>query len=225
MEKNYLDRPGLFYMANKIKGLLSRKADKDLSNVDDDAFLSKMQSTGASGTPEATTEGTGVAFTAQVAGVTALEPGIAIILTPHTASTSTTPTLDVNGLGEKGIRRRLSNIATSPQPGYANSWLAAGKPYLLIFDGTYWIVEGQAKPASADLSGTVPVEKGGTGAETADEALDNLGAMPKSGGTFDGPVYAGEGSQARDTYLLRNIKLSPEDETPVVDGAICFKYE
>lgn len=223
--KQFLDKSGLFYMVNKIKGLLLGKADADLSNVSDATFLSKAQSIGAGGTPQVTSAGDGGGFTATVPGITAMKAGIAFVLIPHTTSTSTTPTLNVNELGHYGIRRRLSNVSTAPQPGYSNSWLAAGKPVLLIFDGTYWIVDSQARPASADLSGTVPIEKGGTGAETAAKALTNLGGMSKTGGTFEGVAKAGDSYQARDTYLLRNIKLSPEDETPAVDGAICFQYK
>ena len=37
-------------------------------------------------------------------------------------------------------------------------------------------------------SGTFPISRGGTGAQTATQALVNLGAMPTSGGTFTGTV-------------------------------------
>ena len=37
-------------------------------------------------------------------------------------------------------------------------------------------------------SGTFPISRGGTGAQTATQALANLGAMPTSGGTFTGAV-------------------------------------
>ena len=37
-------------------------------------------------------------------------------------------------------------------------------------------------------SGTFPISRGGTGAQTATRALANLGAMPTSGGTFTGTV-------------------------------------
>lgn len=223
--KQFLDKSGLFYMVNKIKGLLLGKADADLSNVSDATFLSKAQSIGAGGTPQVTSAGDGGGFTATVPGITAMKVGIAFVLIPHTTSTSTTPTLNVNELGHYGIRRRLSNVSTAPQPGYSNSWLAAGKPVLLIFDGTYWIVDSQARPASADLSGTVPIEKGGTGAETAAKALDNLGGMPKTGGTFEGTVYAGADNQTADEYLLRNSKLSLTEETPSVAGQVCWELK
>ena len=110
-----------------------------------------------------TTAGDGAAYTATVAGITALTAGVQFVMVPHTVSTSTTPTLNVNGLGAKGIRRRLSNLSTSAQSGYAANWLASGKAYTLTYDGSYWIVEGLSKPAVADLYGTLAVDKGGTG--------------------------------------------------------------
>ena len=125
-----------------------------------------------------TTAGTGAAYTAAVDGITELKAGLHISIVPHTVSTSTTPTLNVNGLGAKGIRRRLSSSAASLQGGYAASWLASGKPFTLTYDGTYWVVEGLTKPDAKDLSEPVPVSKGGTGATTAAAALASLGAAP-----------------------------------------------
>lgn len=122
-----------------------------------------------------TTAGTGAAYTATVPGITALTAGVSFIMVPNVVSTSTTPTLNVNSLGAKTIKRRLSNLATSLQSGYTASWLAKGKPFRVTYDGTYWVVEGMEKPVSADLYGTVAVDKGGTGATTAAAALTNLG--------------------------------------------------
>lgn len=133
-----------------------------------------------------TTAGTGSAYTATVPGITALASGVSFIMVPHVVSSSTTPTLNVNSLGAKNIKRRLSSISTSVQSGYSNTWLAKGTPFRVTYDGTQWIVEGLTKPATADLYGTLSVEKGGTGSTTASGALTNLGALPTSGGTVTG---------------------------------------
>lgn len=101
----------------------------------------------------------GVAYTATVPGIETLEVGASFIMIPGAASTSKTPTLDVNGLGAKGIRRRLSNMATSLEGGYAVNWLTANKPFTIVYDGTYWVVEGLTRPAAADIYGTVPKAK------------------------------------------------------------------
>lgn len=134
-----------------------------------------------SGLQVVTTSGTGSAYTATVTGITSLTAGISFIIIPHVVSTSATPTLNVNGLGAKTIRRRLSAIATGVQSGYTTSWLAVNIPYRVIYDGTYWIVEGNTKPSASDLYGAVPVEKAGvaTGG-TAGQVL-----AKKSGTDYD----------------------------------------
>lgn len=116
----------------------------------------------------------GVSYTATVPGITALTAGTRFVMIPGRVSASTEPTVDVNGLGAKYIRRRLSNLATAQQPGYTINWLAAGNAFTLTYDGTAWIIEGLTKPVAADLYGTLSVSKGGTGATTAEEARENL---------------------------------------------------
>ena len=113
--------------------------------------------------PIVTTAGTGSAFTATIDGVTELTVGMLITIIPHTASTSTSPTLNVNELGAKGIRRRYSYTNSSTATGYTSSWLSSGDPQLLQYDGTYWIAVGAPKPYGPDLYSTVGVSKGGTG--------------------------------------------------------------
>ncbi len=129
----------------------------------------------ANGQYTVTTAGTGAAYTATVSSISALTAGVSFIMVPHTASTSTAPTLNVNSLGAKTLKRRLSNMATAKQAGYNTTWLAANTPFRVTYDGTDWIVEGQTKPAVADLYGTLTIAQGGTGATTAAAARTNLG--------------------------------------------------
>lgn len=49
-------------------------------------------------------------------------------------------------------------------------------------------------------------------------------AMPKSGGTFTGSIYAGSSYQNYSAYLLRNTRLASSDTTPTVNGQICWTY-
>lgn len=121
-----------------------------------------------------TTSGSGSAYTATVTGITALTAGVHFVMVPHTVSTTTTPTLNVNGLGAKTIRRRISNSSTLTISGSAANWLAANKPVQVAYDGIYWIAEF-TRPSATDLYGAVAIENGGTGATTAEDALTNLG--------------------------------------------------
>lgn len=98
----------------------------------------------------------GVAYTATVPGIDSLTAGASFIMVPNIKSDSTAPTLNVNGLGAKTLRRRLSSIATTTVQGYTKTWLAVNKPFSVIYDGTYWIVEGMEQPVGADIYGTVP---------------------------------------------------------------------
>lgn len=108
----------------------------------------------------------GVAYTATVPGITELTTGINFIMVPNTVSTSTQPTLNVNGLGAKYIRRRLSGIATSPVSGQTVSWIAKDIPFRVVYDGIQWIVEGQNRPAASDLYGNVSVTKLGVSTDS-----------------------------------------------------------
>lgn len=115
-----------------------------------------------------TTEGDGAAYTATVEGITALTAGISFIMIPHTASTSQTATLNVNGLGAKALRRPISsNNASTVAPSTTN-WLYTSKPVRVMYNGTYWIVMDMPRPNAPDLYGSVPVANGGVPSCTAD---------------------------------------------------------
>ena len=105
------------------------------------------------------TSSDGVTYTGTTDGVTALTAGLTIVFTSSKTSASKTPTLNLNSLGAKNIKRRLSHLSTSTQEGYSTTWLYANKPYLLVYDGTQWVVDGLTKPSAADLYGTVPADK------------------------------------------------------------------
>lgn len=181
MAKKYIDTSdtttGLTYVFKKILAFVANYAKKDLSNVSDSTIASKVAAAGA-GIPTVTTEGTGAAYTATVPGISALSTGLTITIIPHTDSTQTSPTLNVNGLGAKSIRQLLGGESATTVAGASTSWLAAGKPVTVQYDGTQWRVSFTRADAS-NLYGTVSVAKGGTGATTAEAALANLGAEAK----------------------------------------------
>ena len=118
------------------------------------------------------TSSNGTAYLATVPGIVSLTAGVSFIMIPSMVSKSTTPTLNVNDLGAKPIRRRLSNISASLQAGYAANWLTVNKPFRLMYDGTAWIVEGQDKPSALDLYGAVAEAQKATN-DSADQNISN----------------------------------------------------
>lgn len=121
-----------------------------------------------------TTAGTGAAYTASVSGLT-LVSGASFTMVPHTVSTTTTPTLNVNSLGAKNIRMRLSSAPQSTTGLAAANFLAQGRPVKMVYDGTQWIIDDMVRPSATALYGTVPISVGGTGGTTAAQARQNLG--------------------------------------------------
>lgn len=156
MPNSYVNSTGLKKLFSLIKTGLAGKADTDhVHNA-------------------ITTAGTGAAYTVTVPGVTALTAGLSFIINPHTASTATAPTLNLNGLGAKAIRRRLSLGTSTTVAGSSASWLSANKPVHVTYDGTYWIADNIPKTAATDIYGAVPISGGGTGASDGATGLANL---------------------------------------------------
>ena len=129
------------------------------------------------------TSSDGETYYATVPGVTELYAGLEVIIIPQLESTSETITLDVNGLGAKNVRLPLSsNTATLVMPEQPN-YYTAGRPVKLRYDATWlnrgaWVVAERQRTSGNDLYGTVPIENGGTGADNAEEARENLGVSP-----------------------------------------------
>lgn len=147
-----------------------------------------------------TTAGSGSAYTATVEGIDALEAGTSFVMIPHVVSTATAPTLNVNNLGATNIRRRVSGNSTSfTTAGGAKSWLTAGEPILMTYDGMFWIADF-VKPAADDLYGVVPISAGGTGVTDIDAV-------------------------APATMGLRNMSLVSTETTPTTNNQICWTYE
>ena len=105
-----------------------------------------------------TTAGTGSAYTATVEGIDTLETGITFMMVPHVSSEIVNPTLDVNGLGAKPIRRRVSGDTATTVTGSTENWISANKPIMVTYDGDYWVVDFD-RPNANDLYGTLGSDK------------------------------------------------------------------
>lgn len=101
-----------------------------------------------------TTAGTGAAYTASVSGLT-LVAGASFVMVPHTVSTTTAPTLNVNSLGAKTIRMRISSSTSSTIALPSNNFLTASKPVRVMYDGSYWVIEDMVCPDANNLYGTL----------------------------------------------------------------------
>lgn len=133
----------------------------------------KINASGGGGTEIVTTTGSSTAYVATVPSITELKAGVEFTMIPHTVSTSASPTLNVNGLGAKGIRRQ-SVLSSSVYTGYYTNWLAASKPYRVRYNGTYWIAVDLPKTVVNDLSGRVPTSLGGVPSATASSEVKVL---------------------------------------------------
>lgn len=106
------------------------------------------------------TAGDGAEYTATIDGVTELYAGLQLVMLPHTNSTTTSVKLNLNGLGAKMIRQRLSTNTTISVAGATANWIVANKPITVTYNGSYWIAE-LTRPDANTIYGTVKVENGG----------------------------------------------------------------
>lgn len=158
----------------------------------------------------------GIAYSATVPGITALTAGASFIMIPNKASTSKAPTLNVNGLGAKPIRRRLSSLTTSLQQGYSINWIAINNPFTVVYDGTAWVVEGLTKTDGADVYGAVAQAtadaNGNNIAETYATIVMLQSLLPKVTTITLTSNWVGDASQ-----YYQDIALSCVTETSIVD--------
>lgn len=158
----------------------------------------------------------GVAYTATVSGIDSLIVGASFIMIPNKASTSKAPTLNVNGLGAKPIRRRLSSLTTSLQQGYSTNWIALNKPFTVVYDGTAWVIEGLTKTDGADVYGAVAQAtadaKGNNIADTYATIAMLQSLLPKVTTITLTSNWVGDASP-----YYQDIALSCVTETSIVD--------
>lgn len=124
------------------------KSDVGLGSVDNtsDANKSVKYAKSATANNPIKTTGTGAAYAATVDGITALTIGAKFTMVPHTVSTTTAPTLNVNGLGAKNIRMRLTSSTADTIQLTSASFLTANKPVNVVYDGSYWVIDDFAQP-------------------------------------------------------------------------------
>lgn len=117
----------------------------------------------------------GVNYTANIPGITQLYAGLKITVRLSRTTASTAPKLNVNGLGAKNIRQPLSTNNVSATTAGTETWLNKSVPVELTYNGSLWKTDF-VRPSATYLYGKVPITSGGTGADNAADALENLGA-------------------------------------------------
>lgn len=201
LDGKYLPAPTIT-KAGAVKAAAADSEYTEEVKIGDDG---KLYTRSGSGIPIFTTSGTGVNYTATVDGITEYKNGMLVVMIPHTVSTAKVPRLNINGLGNRYIRRPLSYISNGIDEGYGADWLQYDCPLLLQYNYDSWSVLSMQKPHAQDLSGTVPVAKGGTGknsftagnylvgngsssisTKTPSAVCTDIGALPLSGGTMTG---------------------------------------
>ena len=112
--------------------------------------------------------------------------------------------------------RGLEQLAYSAE---SNRWTVT------YSDGQSESFDGPVLPGSVSGSVTSTSNETAASSGAVKKAYDlAAAAMPKSGGTFTGPVSAQPAGQAPASSLLRNSKLAAEDTSPSYNGEICWTY-
>lgn len=166
------------FWANAKAYIDSKAGGSDISAVTGAAWAQKHMES-KSDMIYAATSTDGVAYTATIPGITSLYAGLQITVQLNRSTASMTPTLNVNGLGAKGVRQPLSTNNVATTAGSLNAWISSACPCVLTYTGSQWKTE-HYRPSAASLYGSVPVDKGGTGATTAEAARANLGAASQA---------------------------------------------
>ena len=106
--------------------------------------------------PVAASSSDGVAYSATVPGAT-LTAGYSFIMIPNRISSSTSTTLNVNGMGAKALRVHVSGYTGTTSAPMTNNWLAPNKPVRVTYDGMWWITD-VVLPSAQQLYGNVQAE-------------------------------------------------------------------
>lgn len=110
------------------------------------------------GTAVAATSTDGVAYSATVPGITALTAGDSFIMIPNTISTSRSTTLNVNNLGAKYLRVRVSGYSGTTSAAQTTNWLAPNVPVRVTYEGKWWVAD-VVLPSAQQLYGNVQAEQ------------------------------------------------------------------
>lgn len=164
--------------------------------------------------PVAATSSDGVAYSATVPGAT-LTAGYSFIMIPNRISSSTSTTLNVNGLGAKALRVHVSGYTGTTSAPMTNNWLAPNKPVRVTYDGMWWIAD-VVLPSAQQLYGNVQAEdvdysntSSGLVATKVQAAIDELAGGALRTQTMTTAEYEALTTKDENTFYM----LSDAEET------------
>lgn len=168
-------------------------------------------------TAVAATSTDGVAYTATVPGITALTAGDSFIMIPNTISTSRSTTLNVNNLGAKYLRVRVSGYSGTTSAAQTTNWLAPNVPVRVTYEGKWWVAD-VVLPSAQQLYGNVQAEQvdysntnSGMTATDVQGAIDELSNGKTSTKVMTTAEYNALAEKNENTlYMLSDA----EDEAP-----------
>lgn len=151
VEKNglmkYKDKSGNLYILYPVT---------NADNIDGlDEMIDEAKKVGVA-VPATSTDG--VAYSATVPGITALTAGDSFIMIPNTISTSRSTTLNVNNLGAKYLRVRVSGYSGTTSAAQTTNWLAPNVPVRVTYEGKWWVAD-VVLPSAQQLYGNVQAEQ------------------------------------------------------------------
>lgn len=165
----------------------------------------------------------GTTYTATIADVTELFNGMRITIIPNMNNVSLSPRLVINSKFDNGIRLAHSfNYAATNA--LKTNFLQVGRPVELKYDANCnlgiqgqgaWIFTDRVKTSAQDLYGTVPIESGGTDANNAEDARENLNVAK----TFAHPAYSSPTKQLSELGYYY-IEATIDDAFQIVFGVV-----
>lgn len=90
-------------------------------------------------------------YTGTVQTLEELKIGQLVVMVPNTTATSGDTSLNLNGWGNVALARVMSNNAASYDYNSFSGCIQAGKPVLLQYDGSRWVLVEHPKPAKDEL--------------------------------------------------------------------------